>query len=56
MPETAPLDRIEALREFLNTAEDREKARAWIIECLDPETDSELLEYLANEINNQQTN
>lgn len=42
-------DRMDALREYLYLAEDKEKARAWILECLDPEIDAELLDYLTTE-------
>jgi len=41
-------DRKEAVREFLAAAEDPAKARAWIIECLNTESDAELLDWLAD--------
>lgn len=45
MPKTLE-ERKAALREYLESAEDRDAARAFIVECLDPVTDSELLTWL----------
>lgn len=39
-------ERAAALREYLESAEDRDSARAFIVECLDPEADSELIAWL----------
>lgn len=44
-------ERLIALREFLAQAENPKKARAWILELLDPEADADLLDYLAESTN-----
>ncbi len=42
-----PSQRLTALREFISQAENPEKARAFVLDLLDPETDADLLDFLA---------
>jgi hypothetical protein len=48
-------ERLSALREFIAQAENPEKAREWILDLLDPETDADLLDYLAESTNQPPT-
>ena len=51
-----PPERLAALKQFTESAEDATKAREWLLEILDPTADSDLLDYLAEEIATQPKN
>lgn len=42
-------DRLQALKDFIAQAEDPAAARTFILDILDPETDADLLDYLADD-------